>query len=243
MPPCPSFILLIKKIRHLLPRLLRPSRRIRYHIIRIPTHTRILRHILPLIPILRMSRIKRRIQKERLVLRPRHQEPQRIRLILLRDMPHLLPHLAIMPSILLHIEMHIFLKWKVHPPLPRMTHMIPVIRQYLVKTQFLPIRRSLLQFLRWLLPSAPTARLLGLVTTHVLSGIQGGAADPADGGGDAVVRKTDSVGGEGVEYGGFEDGVGGFDFVVGGESVVGPIVCVEEEDVHSCEIFGGLLLL
>mmetsp|Transcript_5686 Transcript_5686/g.12332 ORF Transcript_5686/g.12332 Transcript_5686/m.12332 type:complete len:235 (+) Transcript_5686:702-1406(+) len=233
MPPSPPLVLLIKKIRHPPPRLLRRRLRIRYHILRIHPHTRILGHVLPHIPILRVRCEKCHVQKERLILRTGYQKPQGIRLVLLGDVPYFLPQFAIMPSVVLHVEIYILIEWQVHAPLSGVPHVIPIPRQYFVKTQLLPILGHLLQLLFRLFYSTPTTRFLRLVTGHVLPGVEGGATYPAYRCGDAVVGEAHSVGGEGVEDGSLEYFVDGFDGVVGGEGVVRPVVGVEEEDVHS----------
>mmetsp|Transcript_1929 Transcript_1929/g.4015 ORF Transcript_1929/g.4015 Transcript_1929/m.4015 type:complete len:267 (+) Transcript_1929:712-1512(+) len=240
MPSRPTLIPLIKKIRHLLPRLVRRRLRNRHHILLIPSHTPLLRHILSLIPILRMCRIKCHIQKEGLVPGPRHQKAQRIRLVLLGDMPRFSANLAIVPSVLLDVEVNVLIEGKVHAPFAGVSDVISVPCEDFVKAQFVPIFGGAFQLLFGFFAAGPAARFGGFVAGHVLSGVEGGAADPADGGGDAVVGEADAVGGEGVEDGGLEDGVDGVDVVVGGEGVVGPVVGVEEEDVHSGEISFGV---
>jgi len=73
----------------------------------------------------------------------------------------------------------------------------------------------------------PGSETATAVTSHPLTGEEGGSADAADGCGDTVFGEADTGGGEFVEVWSLDDGV-----PRNAKGVVSPIISEENEDVH-----------
>mmetsp|Transcript_28380 Transcript_28380/g.42831 ORF Transcript_28380/g.42831 Transcript_28380/m.42831 type:complete len:250 (+) Transcript_28380:491-1240(+) len=170
-PSCPSFILISKEIRHLFPCFLCGGWRNRDRVVFVPLHAGFLWHVLSDIRILCMCCKECYIQEEWLVLGASSKKPQSVSLILLCYMPKLLSNLTVMPTIVLDVEINVFEKREMDPPLSSMSHMISILFQFPIETQFTPIVGHIIQLSLRFWKTTPTTWLCGFMSAHVLSSI------------------------------------------------------------------------
>mmetsp|Transcript_347 Transcript_347/g.667 ORF Transcript_347/g.667 Transcript_347/m.667 type:complete len:202 (-) Transcript_347:1026-1631(-) len=133
-PASSSFINISKEVRHSFPCFLGGGWRNWYCVVFVPLHAGFLWHILSDVGILCMCRKKCYIQKEWLVLGSGSKKSQSISLIFLCYMPKLLSNLTVMPTVILDVEINVFVKREMDAPFASVANMISIRFQYFIET-------------------------------------------------------------------------------------------------------------